>query len=109
MGDGSVGSMIVLEILSHDPRQTVFAARRNSDTAMDGRGPQIDQKTFGFEDSVSFAEGIDHALVGHSSQGPGENDSTEFSVAVGEQLGTARFETDNFREPFWQRRACLAD
>lgn len=104
-GDGTVRRTIVIKLFSHDPRQPVAVALRDSDTSMHGGGAQIDQETVGLKDTVSFAEGIDHALVGHSSQGPGKNHGIEPCVPVAESFGVAGLKTDALREPL---RQCLS-
>lgn len=106
LGDGPVRCTIVVKLFAHDPRQPVeVALRDHSDAAVHGGRTQIDQQTVGLKDTVSFAEGMDHALVGHSSQGPGKDHGIETSVAVAEPFGVGGLKTDTLCEPLWKRLA----
>src|SRR5262249_19187475 len=94
MLDGAVGGVIVVKVFAHDPWQAIAVIVRKSYTPVHGGGTQIDQKTVGLKNAVCFAEGIDHALVRHSSQGPGKDDRVEGFVRMVEFFGLARPETD---------------
>ena len=54
----------------------------NSDAAMHGGGAQVNQKTIRSKDALGFAKGMDHALMGESSQRPGEHHDVERFVGV---------------------------
>lgn len=101
--DGTIGGVIVFEGLSHDPAQTIPAVVRETDAAMHGGRAKIDQNTFRLEDSVRFAEGMDHALVGHSSQRPGEHDDVERRVGMFKLFGAAGLKRNLLAKLFRQR------
>jgi len=61
--DGAVGGSIVVKVFSHRPTQFVAVALRESDAAMNGRRPQINQQSAGLEYTMRFSKGIDHAPV----------------------------------------------
>ena len=76
---------------------------------MDRGGTQVDEQTIGLKDAMSFEEGMDHALVGHSSEHPGENYNVERLTRLGDSLRLAHFIADFFGESPRQVLACLLD
>lgn len=100
--DGAVGGVVVFKTFTHAPEQAVIAIVDNSDTTMHRGGTQIEKETVGFENSMSFDEGMDHALVGDSSQRPGEHDRVERCIAIREPLSLTDLVTNFSRKPLWQ-------
>ena len=75
--DGSVGSVIIRKPLTHSPQQFVFAVLDYPDAPMHGRRAQIEKQPSGRKNTMCFEEGMDHALVRHSSQRPREHRRVE--------------------------------
>ena len=109
MRDCAVRRKIVIKRLSHYPAQTVGTPLSDADAATDRRGTQIDQETFTFKNTMSFAEGMDHALMGHSSEGPGKDDGIEGLVRVSEPFGRTRLKANSPSKPVRQGLSCLAN
>jgi hypothetical protein len=80
--DGRICSSIFIEYLMQrtdlDPAPT-FAQPK---TPVSGCGPQIDQYSIWLEDALRLVQGMNHALNGHSSEGPGENHRVELIICV---------------------------
>jgi hypothetical protein len=63
LGNGTVGRAVVVKVFTHRPSRRVIGAVSQTDTAMNGGWTQIDKQPVRLEYSVSFAEGMDHALM----------------------------------------------
>jgi hypothetical protein len=109
LSDSAIGRTIVLECFPHNPRQSITVILGNSNTAMHNGGTQVEQETVELEDAMSFEEGMDHALMGDSSQRPGEHYCVERSVTVVEPLRVTHLITNSSGEPLRQIFARLGD
>jgi hypothetical protein len=64
----------------------------------DGR-TQVNQETIRSQDALGLVEGMNHALMGDSSQHPGEHHHVERFVGVVDPLGCTHLIVDSLREP----------
>ena len=101
----TIGCMIVVETFTHPPQKFVLAVLNYPDATMHRRRAQIKQQPFGFKNAMCFEEGMDHAPVGHSSQGPREHRRVERRIAVTETLRRANGKADTFAKAFRQTRS----
>lgn len=87
--DRAIRGVILIEGLAHHADQAPAPPLSQPDAPVLGRRTQVDEQAAGSQHPVCFAEGMDHALAGHSSQGPGKNHAVELVRAVGQALGVA--------------------
>jgi hypothetical protein len=95
-----IGGVIVIETFTHSPEQLIFAVFNYPDATVHCRGAQIEQQTFRLKNAMCFEEGMDHAPVGHSSQGPREHRRVERPIAVTESLRRANGKANKFGKAF---------
>jgi hypothetical protein len=105
----SSAAPVVVKFFTHYGNGSEFAFLNDTDTAMHGRGTQIDQEPVGLEYAVSLEEGMDHARLGHSSECPGKDDGVERRVGVFETLGLADAESNTVCKAFRQLFARRSD
>ena len=66
---------------------------------MHGDRAQVNQETVGSKDAARFVKGMDHALMGDSSQRPGEYHYVERFARVVDPLGFTHCIVDLLGEP----------
>jgi hypothetical protein len=69
---------------------------------MHGGGTQVNQETIRSKHALGFVEGMDHALLGNSSQHPGEHHHVERFAGMVDPLGLTHLKVDSPREPLRQ-------
>ena len=104
-----IGCVIVIETFAHSPQQLVFAALYYPDATMHGHRAKIDQQPAGLKNAMCFEEGMDHALVRHSSQRPREHRGVERRIAVTKSLRRPNGKADTLRKAYGQTRPCGDD
>src|SRR5205085_5923345 len=73
----AIGGVVLVEALAHHAETAPATAHADADVPMLRRGTEIHEDATGTYDPVGFAQGMDHALSGHSSEGPGEHHGVE--------------------------------
>jgi hypothetical protein len=88
-GYGFVCGLILLESLTRSTNPSEPASLANSNLAAGDGRPEINQKAVWLEDSLGFAEGMNHAPLCQSSKRPGEDDKVKGLAGELELLGPA--------------------
>ena len=71
--DRLVGGPVIVKLFPHAAEYLKLSVARNSHATMHRGRTQVNQNAVRFEHPVCFVQGMNHALLGHSSQGPREN------------------------------------
>lgn len=109
MGNGPVGVPILFERLMQGAELVEAPALAKADLAVGDGGPEVDQESARFENTLGFAKGMDHAPFGQSSKRPGEDDEVERCIGETELLGLPDAVRDPVREPSRPLAAGLGD
>ena len=76
-GHRVVCGVIIIEHFVELPDEFPLPALTEPKLAVRWRGPQVDQQSARSQDAMRFLQGMNHALRGHSSEGPGEDGDVE--------------------------------
>ena len=82
LSDGCIRGMIIVQYLVQPAEQLPAAALTQTKLAMRRCGPEIEQYAVGLEDAVRLLQGMNHALLGHSSEHPREHGDVECAGGV---------------------------
>ena len=82
MGDGAIGGIIVVKPLAHGVEVLVTTSAYNAHAAMHRGRTQINEEAIPLEHAPGFVEGMNHALMGYSSQHPSEDHEVKGLVRI---------------------------
>jgi len=84
--EGPVGRPVIGQVFPHpgDNRPAFLFAQAN--LPVFGRRTQVDQNSVGLEETVQLPQGMDHALLGHASEGPRQDRYVEQLLAPAQPL-----------------------
>jgi hypothetical protein len=102
VSDGTISGTVIVKHILHGGKVYEPAGARDSDMAIDKGGAQVNQDAIRLEYSMRFVEGMNHARMGDSSQGPGEHRPVERFVGVVDVFGLANPVGDAAGEAFGQ-------
>jgi hypothetical protein len=88
-GYGFVCRPVLIESLTRCANSAETASNANSDLAVGHGWPEINEKAVWLEDSLGFAEGMNHAPLSQSSKRPGEDDEIKGLARELEVFGPA--------------------
>jgi hypothetical protein len=105
LGNGTISGKIVVKPLAHSAEVLVTTRVCNAHAAMHRGGTQINEETIRLEHAPGFVKGMNHALMGHSSQHPSKDYKVEGLVRKIELFRFSDVIMNTFGEPAGQMPA----